>query len=254
MVSDLMIWKRQDNLALSIEAPFARKIYREKNRFIREQAEKLTLGVSISDIDIANHAQKMDIIFREYYKRTIRIFSLEIEKGIANKSIGLFVEKKAYFWEFLYLKWINERGGEMAKETALTTAGDINKILRLANAQETGVSPKEFTRNILNTRGLSRWRAETIARTETGSASSFASVETARKMEVDSGIRMLKKWVPALDERTRSSHAHMAGVKPIPLDAKFMVNGSPMDRPKDPNGGSSNVINCRCVLAYVTEI
>lgn len=254
MVSDILIWKRQDRIALSIEAPFARKIYKEKNRFIREQAEKLTLGVSISDVDIAKHAQNMDIIFREYYKKTIRIFSLEIEKGIAQKSSGLFLEKKASFWEWLYMKWINERGGEMAKETALTTAGDINKILRLANEQETGISPKDFTKKILSVRGLSRWRAETIARTETGSASSFASIETAKKMEIDSGVMMKKKWIPALDERTRSSHAHMASVPPIPLDAKFMVNGSPMDRPKDPAGGASNVINCRCVLAYVTEI
>lgn len=254
MASDLIIWKRQDLLARKIETPFARKIEKEKNRFIKEQAENLTLGVSITDIDIARHAQNMDLIFREYYKKTIRIFSLEVEKGIATKTNGLFIEKKASFWEWLYMKWINEFGGAMAKETAQTTANDINKILRMANEQETGLSPKEFTKKILSVRGLSRWRAETIARTETGTASSFASIETARKIEVDSGVMMKKRWIPALDERTRSSHAHMASVPPIPLDAKFMVNGTPMDRPKDPAGGASNNINCRCVLVYVTEI
>ncbi len=45
----------------------------------------------------------------------------------------------------------------------------------------------------------------------------------------------------------------MGGTPGIAMEGKFIVQGERLDRPKDPMGSASNVINCRCVHVYETE-
>jgi len=78
----------------------------------------------------------------------------------------------------------------------------------------------------------------------------FASVETATEAERDLNIKLVKKWLPAEDARTRPAHAAMANKPYIPMDDKFNVGGEMLSRPGDPAGSAGNVINCRCVLRY----
>ena len=64
-----------------------------------------------------------------------------------------------------------------------------------------------------------------------------------------------KQWVSTSDDRTRSHHSAMNGTK-IQMDEDFVVNvkgiSYNMARPSDPRGGAVNVVNCRCVLLYVS--
>ena len=108
---------------------------------------------------------------------------------------------------------------------------------------------------------FSRLRAHIIARTETHSASQYASLGVARA----SRLTLVKRWVAASDHRTRDfgegdgiidSHNHraMSGVT-VALDSPFMVPTKrntlePLMYPGDPNGTAGNVINCRCAMVY----
>ena len=101
---------------------------------------------------------------------------------------------------------------------------------------------------------LSRFRAHTIARTETHNAASYAN----HKYHLDLGdsldMEFMKRWVSVSDGRTRPEHRAANG-QTVPMDGKFRL-GHPkrgevfMDRTGDPAGGVYNIINCRCVITY----
>jgi len=89
------------------------------------------------------------------------------------------------------------------------------------------------------------YRARTIARTETIGAANAGSFRGAKA----SGVVGKKKWLAAVDHRTRSSHV-MADGQTVGLDEKFSVGASRMDYPGDPTGGAAEVVNCRCTMLY----
>lgn len=108
---------------------------------------------------------------------------------------------------------------------------------------------------------LSKLRAVTIARTETHSASMFASQQVAKETR----LPLMKEWVAVEDHRTRDfgegdgdvdeySHRAMSGVQ-VPIDGFYLVprrdgTSEAMRYPGDPNGSAGNVINCRCAQVY----
>lgn len=103
-----------------------------------------------------------------------------------------------------------------------------------------------------NMYGFSRTRAMRIARTETHSASSFASDQYNDKVSKELGIPMKKRWVSVGDARTRLSHANANG-QIRDMEEDFEINGALMKHPGDPKGGAKNVVNCRCVVVYVDD-
>lgn len=109
-------------------------------------------------------------------------------------------------------------------------------------------------------KGISKYQAERIIRTESVAAANFATGESAKQMFNEQDL--MKEWITAEDGRVRriprdqASHRAMNGVT-IPAADKFDVpTKDGIDRlmfPGDPNGSPSNVINCRCTVAYVPK-
>jgi len=104
-----------------------------------------------------------------------------------------------------------------------------------------------------------RWQAERIARTETTGAANYGAVQSG---EV-SGFVMQKRWISALDVRTRRTppsdydHRQMNG-KRVGLKEDFIFNPESLREdkityPGDPKGNAGNVINCRCTVAVVPK-
>lgn len=89
-------------------------------------------------------------------------------------------------------------------------------------------------------------RALRIARTETASIMSEATMEKMREAEA-AGLRLQKTWKATFDGRTRDSHRDVDG-ETVPLDGKFS-NG--LSRPGD--GGAADRINCRCCIVERLE-
>ena len=76
-----------------------------------------------------------------------------------------------------------------------------------------------------------------------------ASYERAAAM----GIQVTKRWMAAMDGRTRDSHRHMDGVE-VPYNKPFVTPlGSVMMYPGDINGKAGDIYNCRCTMRTVEK-
>lgn len=233
-----------------IEIPFRNSVASEKNRFIDDNLSQIVATSRISDPAKEQHLSNMQRIFDVFYDRTIRLFSTEIERSNNPKYYIQEYEKKASLWETLLRAFVTQYGAQNVKRTSETTFDDVQEALNTALESEEAVGETEIVSSILKAKGLSVFRAETIARTETHNAAMFASEGTAKSIAASAGLTLMKQWVPATDERTRESHVVMAGSDPIPMNAYFDIGGERLLRPGDPNGSAGNIINCRCILTY----
>lgn len=76
-----------------------------------------------------------------------------------------------------------------------------------------------------------------------------ASYERAAAM----GIQVTKRWMAAMDGRTRDSHRHMDGVE-VPYNKPFVTPlGSVMMYPGDFRGKAGDLYNCRCTMRTVEK-
>jgi hypothetical protein len=95
--------------------------------------------------------------------------------------------------------------------------------------------------------GLSAFRADMIARTETHNAAMYASIESARDAFGDLPFDGAKVWNAVVDDRSREDHVAADNQK-VGLDQSFEIGGESLDKPGD--GSAEQAINCRCVLTY----
>lgn len=98
-------------------------------------------------------------------------------------------------------------------------------------------------------------KMRTFARTAmTGAqnAGRKAQMEDAEEM----GIKVKKKWVATLDDRTRDAHQDLDG-QTVDVDEPFSVDWDgehyELDYPGDPNGEPEMVYNCRCTMVEIYE-
>jgi len=98
-------------------------------------------------------------------------------------------------------------------------------------------------------------RANTIARTETATASNASSMKSFRVLNEDSRIEKRKEWVTTLDDDVRDTHKPLDGMT-LSLDELYRWSGkygeTIMDYPTDDGHGAGpeEIINCRCFIAY----
>jgi uncharacterized protein with gpF-like domain len=60
----------------------------------------------------------------------------------------------------------------------------------------------------------------------------------------------MKRWKTQRDSRVRDTHREMEG-KTIPIDDYFVVGGSALLYPGDPEGEEKETAGCRCALEYI---
>ena len=154
-------------------------------------------------------------------------------------------QKATQDYDLIYSQYMKTLGGVRIVGISETTRNIIADTI-LANRDE-GVSS---IANAINERMSPRFtkaRANTIARTETHTVSSFAIHAQAKNFDEPS---MQKRWVSNADGRTRDSHRFANG-QTVGINDPFVIGGREMQYAGDPSGGASNVINCRCVVVYV---
>ena len=103
-----------------------------------------------------------------------------------------------------------------------------------------------------------QYRAETIARTESGEAVNNGRQEAMLQNLEAVGLTendVIKTWVSIRDRRTRWSHNHsgLGGKKVVGLNTPFVSpTGARMKAPGDRSlgAGGGDVINCRCSVTY----
>jgi hypothetical protein len=152
-------------------------------------------------------------------------------------------------------KWILLFGADKVTQITGTTKEQAMALINqaIADAATQGLS-EQATASLLRARlgeqavSISKLRSRVIARTEAHNASTAATQAAAEASE----IPMKREWVASGGERTRSDHARANG-QIVSMNQPFIVGGEELMYPGDPNGSAENVINCRCVVAYVPD-
>ena len=185
---------------------------------------------------------KLNEVLEPHYRAVIEEFGLRI----------LRYRKQDSQFETLIRDYYALHGLAAITNVSNTTIRRLQAILLEKEAEGLGVAAiaEEIFESMRGQYSINR--AAVIARTETHNAASFANHEVAKTLNLPD---LQKQWVAVSDDRTRSNHAVMNGVR-VPYDEDFDVPSSfgtvRMSRPSDPRGGAENVINCRCVLLYIT--
>jgi 2'-5' RNA ligase len=125
----------------------------------------------------------------------------------------------------------------------------------LLEGTQLGESIPKLAMRVADAAGVSSKRANVIARTEVLGAASAGGINQVRL----AGLVGTKEWLDTNDSRTRCTHRD-AGGQTVDLNGKFTLGGlgsecpdtvvSYLDRPGDPDAPASEIIQCRCSLAY----
>lgn len=210
---------------------------------------------------------RLQLLFRNTFRDAARAYEQgNVEEGVASFATNLsrvlvphytevvttFAKKVLtdrglkFDFDNLSQQFVTEHGGRSIRNIDLYTRRLVQKII--SKGLRDGLGESEIAKSLVDMgAGFSKRRSATIARTETGNASSWASHQMHKEF-MPSNTK--KRWVASSDDRTRSAHAIMNGVE-VGIDEEFTVGGFKMRYPNDYRGGAGNVINCRCVLMYI---
>jgi hypothetical protein len=217
-------------------------------------------------VDTFCRTQDYDAISDKALKKTIKQLhvslgtkmALTAEKDVKKATkgyIGPFEGKsqKTDLFSYVILQYLERQGlDQLAADITDTTKDQIRRYLMQGAANN--LSYAEMI-PMLRQAGITDYRAELIARTETSRAANTGSMVGA----MSTGLVTVKEWIAARDNRTRriprdsADHLHMDGIR-VPIDTKFEVKGKTfvdyMLHPGDSTAHAANVCNCRCTLGY----
>lgn len=218
-------------------------------------------------VDVYCRTQDIDAIGYKGIEKTIK--QLHVALGtkmalIAAKSVKNSVKShldkmevkslQTDMFAYAILKILEKDGvSTLAQDITETTKKQINAYM------QTGINNGESISDLIKTlkeAGITNYRAELIARTETGRAANLGSQVGA----ISTGLKTMKEWISTKDARTRrqpkdqTDHLHMDGVK-IPMEEQFKVKDFKtgvdlMDHPCDSKAPLAQVCNCRCTMGY----
>jgi hypothetical protein len=248
-----MIWSQYKTLynnALKQYSPkFKEELQKQVNTFCRTQDFS-----AISSKSLETTIKKLHLALGN---RMAAIAYKDVKKG--SKAFYTTIETKSTqtdIWSYTILKMLEVDGlSTLAQNITDTTKSQIDYYIQKSLAE--GLTLNETIAN-LKAAGITDYRAELIARTETARAANLGSQIGA----ISTGLVTIKEWISAQDSRTRreprdhTDHLVMDGVK-IPMEKQFKVPNDRtglgyelMDHPADSKASAANVCNCRCTMGY----
>ena len=153
-------------------------------------------------------------------------------------------------FETIIRQWLGENAGLKIVSVHQTLIESIIKVI--AQGYEDNISVADITRNLQRQFGWYKYQALRIARTETTTATNYATVLASQNSE----WVQVKKWISVQDARTRRpphsiyDHLDMNG-QTVEEDAAFFVGGESIMFPGDPKAKAGNTINCRCKVVFL---
>jgi len=245
-----MIWSQYKTLynnALKTYSPkFKQELQNQVDTFCRTQDLN-----AISDKGIKATIQRLHIAMGN---KMAVIAEKDVKKG--SKAFYRPLETKGTktdLFSYVILQYLNTKGlAQLSGNITDTTKEQIRRFL--IQGQEQGLTMPQII-ELLKTTGITNYRAELIARTETARAANIGSMVGA----ISTGLVTVKEWIATKDNRTRrmprdnADHLDMEGIK-VAIDAKFEVRGKGfidyMLHPGDSTARATNICNCRCTLGY----
>ena len=248
-----MIWQDYRKLyanALKQYSPkFKKELQNQVNTYCRTQDYNAISDKAIKKTIYKLHlamGTKMALISESAVKKSVKGVYVPME----------YKSQKTDAFQYAIIQVLQNDGlDQLAADITETTKEQIRRFL-VESAQKNYTLPETIA--LLRTSGITDYRAELIARTETGRAANIGSMVGATA----TGLVTLKEWIAARDNRTRreprdhTDHLIMDGTK-LPMEKQFQVPNNQvglgyelMDHPCDSKASAANVCNCRCTLGY----
>ena len=248
-----MIWQDYRKLyanALKQYSPkFKKELQNQVNTYCRTQdynaISDKALKKTIYKLHLAM-GTKMALISESAVKKSVKGVYVPME----------FKSAKTDAFQYAIIQVLQNDGlDQLAADITETTKEQIRRFLIEATQKNYTLTQ---TIALLRISGITDYRAELIARTETGRAANIGSMVGATA----TGLVTIKEWIAARDNRTRreprdhTDHLIMDGTK-LPMEKQFQVPNNQvglgyelMDHPCDSKASAANVCNCRCTLGY----
>lgn len=206
------------------------------------------------DAVVSERQVGLEAILANEWSVTVRTFGDRVLARV-NKSVRF--ERKdptSDYYEEAIRQYILTHAAAAAVEISTTARRQLRQLIEQGTTEGLGIDAigRLITDKIPF---MSVLRANTIARTETHTAANFGAQMAAEATE----LPLRKEWIATNDDRTREEgwdHVSMDGTT-VGLRENFVVENADtgateeLAYPGDPSGSPGNVINCRCVVAYL---
>lgn len=200
------------------------------------------------ELSFNTHAAELEGLLRAQYDVVMKAFGQRILDSMKTAAEAPESKDTLDFFTSMLNRWINKFVGLKVVEIAATTKKRIQEAILAGEAAEESIR-QIGDRIVKDTSGKIAWsRARTIAKTETHSAAMAANDQAAEA----TGVEFKRRWLSAKNADVRPSHAAADG-QVRSKDEPFDVGGAKLTRPGDPGGPADEVINCRCIVDYITR-
>jgi uncharacterized protein with gpF-like domain len=234
-----------------LQSIYERKAYRIIQKHVKEILSKIpTNNVTRSTYELLIIGNITDLQVKNMFVEIYTAIGLNYGNKVKNsleKDIKANILFNDVLLEQLLLFLSNEGGIKITSVRETLIESVIEAVKKQLGENATVIDIQNAIYNVVKrSQSFYKWQALRIARTETTSASGLAAFETARQ----SNLVMTKEWISATDNRTRRDHIIENG-QIIDLEEPFvMADGSSLLYPGDTKGKPSQVINCRCTIAF----
>lgn len=249
-----MIWQDYRKLYANALKQYSPKFKKELQNQVNTYCRTLDYN-AISDKAIKKTIQKLHLAMGV---KMAQISSKVVKRSVKGHYEALEVKSaETDLFSYTILQYLQTQGlDQLASDITNTTKDQIRRYL-VQSAEQNLTLPETIV--LLRGAGITDYRAELIARTETGRAANIGSMVGA----TSTGLVTVKEWIAAKDNRTRRiprdqfDHYNMDGTK-IPMDATFKLQNKKggfdlMLHPCDSSGSAGDVCNCRCTLGYEAQ-
>ena len=249
-----MIWQDYRKLYANALKQYSPKFKKELQNQVNTYCRTLDYN-AISDKAIKKTIQKLHLAMGV---KMAQISSKVVKRSVKGHYEALEVKSaETDLFSYTILQYLQTQGlDQLAADITQTTKDQIRRYL-VQSAEKNLILPETIV--LLRGAGITDYRAELIARTETGRAANIGSMVGA----TSTGLVTVKEWIAAKDNRTRRiprdqfDHLNMDGTK-IPMDATFKLQNKKggfdlMLHPCDSSGSAADVCNCRCTLGYEAQ-
>jgi hypothetical protein len=249
-----MIWQDYRKLYANALKQYSPKFKKELQNQVNTYCRTLDYN-AISDKAIKKTIQKLHLAMGV---KMAQISSKVVKRSVKGHYEALEVKSaETDLFSYTILQYLQTQGlDQLASDITNTTKDQIRRYL-VQSAEQNLTLPETIV--LLRGAGITDYRAELIARTETGRAANIGSMVGA----TSTGLVTMKEWIAAKDNRTRRiprdqfDHYNMDGKK-IPMDETFKLQNKKggfdlMLHPCDSSGSAGDVCNCRCTLGYEAQ-
>ena len=233
-----------DRLAAGFERSLAKQLNATMIKAVR-QFNKDGSDLSLNSV-VMQDVPRLEKLFASHYRTVMIEFGNRILSGLKAHKPN---QRKDVNDDFMVRvnDFIRVYALDRATSISGTTIDQLRSIIQAGTID--GLGTREIARNITQRiPTIANYRANTIARTETHTASGYASEMAA----TETGLNLKKEWTSFIDGRERESHAEANG-QVVARDEDFTVGGEQLSYAGDPSGSAENTINCRCVVLYFEE-